>query len=225
MTDAPILRRGLGLLGGTFDPVHAGHLALAQAALSAIPLLRVELIPAGDPWQKHGISDGLHRLNMLRIAVEYEPRFRVNTSELCRSGPTYTIDTVRALREEVGPAMPLVLILGVDQWQNLTTWRSWSELTDYAHTARCSRADRASLPLDPAQRAWAGAGGAQRGDLIHSPCGRIARFEMPPHRASATAVRRTMSAYPFAEAMRRLDGWLPVGVAQYIRAHRLYCRQ
>ena len=66
---------------------------------------------------------------------------------------------------------------------------------------------------------------AQPGDLIHSPCGRIARFEMPPHRASATTVRRTMSAYPFAEAMRRLDGWLPVGVAQYIRAHRLYCRQ
>ena len=222
MNDAPILRRGLGLLGGTFDPVHAGHLALASAVLTAIPLIRVEFIPAGDPWQKHGISPGLHRLNMLRIAVEYEPRFRVSTAELCRSGPTYTIDTVRSLRQEVGPAMPLVLILGFDQWRNLTTWRSWQTLTDYVHIAWCNRAGAEPAPIDPVQTAWAEPRTAAPCDLIHSPCGRIACFDMPPHRANATAVRRIMSAYPFSAAMKRLDGWLPIGVAQYIRMHRLY---
>ena len=111
MTDSLALysaRRGLGILGGTFDPVHAGHLCLARAALDAVPLVRVELMPAGEPWQKSRISPGIHRLNMLRIAVEYEPQCRINTSELCRSGATYTIDTVSRLREEVGPDMPLV---------------------------------------------------------------------------------------------------------------------
>ena len=140
MTDSLALysaRRGLGILGGTFDPVHAGHLCLARAALDAVPLVRVELMPAGEPWQKSRISPGIHRLNMLRIAVEYEPQCRINTSELCRSGATYTIDTVSRLREEVGPDMPLVLILGSDQWFNLSTWREWQSLTDFVHIAYC----------------------------------------------------------------------------------------
>lgn len=148
-------RRGLGILGGTFDPVHAGHLCLARAALEAVPLVRVELMPAGEPWQKSRISPGIHRLNMLRIAVEYEPQCRINTSELCRSGATYTIDTVRRFREVVGPDMPLVLILGSDQWFNLSTWKDWQLLTDFVHIAFCARNGIRDLELPVVQARWA----------------------------------------------------------------------
>lgn len=216
------MRRGLGLLGGTFDPVHAGHVALARAALAAIPLIRVEMIPAGSPWQKSGISSGEHRLNMLRLAVEYEPRLRVNTTELCRMGATYTIDTVRHLREETGPAMPLVLILGADQWQNLTTWRSWKSLTDYVHLAVCNRADTVPTASNPAQRAWAEPRLTTAASLTETPAGGIAHFTMPPHLASATEIRRAIGTRPFPEAMKHLEGWLAAGVAQYIRQHHLY---
>lgn len=215
-------KRGLGLLGGTFDPVHAGHLCLARAALSEIPLVRVELIPAGEPWQKSRISPGIHRLNMLRIAVEYEPLFRINTSELCRMGPSYTIETVKTLREEVGPAMPLVLILGIDQWLNLSTWKNWAELTDYVHIAYCSREGTVEKPIPDEQAAWAADKITSPQLLTQTAAGHIARFEMAPHRASATEVRHTISKLSYAQALKTLDGWLHLGVAQYIRSHGLY---
>lgn len=225
MTTSPTLRlgrRGLGILGGTFDPVHIGHLCLARAALAEIPLVRVELMPAGVPWQKSGISSGMHRLNMLKLAVEYEPLFRINTMELCRSGPTYTIETVAALRDEVGPAMPLVLILGSDQWLNLSTWKNWERLTDYVHIAYCSRDGTPDQTLPEAQAAWAAPRITTPRQLTMTAAGRITRFNMAPHRANATQIRRTLGRLPYAQAMKTLDGWLHPGVAQYIRLHGLY---
>ena len=174
MTDSLALysaRRGLGILGGTFDPVHAGHLCLARAALDAVPLVRVELMPAGEPWQKSRISPGIHRLNMLRIAVEYEPQCRINTSELCRSGATYTIDTVSRLREEVGPDMPLVLILGSDQWFNLSTWREWQSLTDFVHIAYCARDGVRESEIPESQALWAAPRMTEARKLVFSPSG------------------------------------------------------
>lgn len=220
----PELRRGFGILGGTFDPVHTGHLSLAKAALSAMPLTRVELLPAGEPWQKSGITPGIHRLNMLRIAVECEPLLRINTAELCRLGATYTIDTVRELREEVGPAMPLVLILGMDQWTNLSTWKDWQHLTDYVHLAVCTRAGaREAIPT--VQEDWARPRYADPESVSLAASGHIVRFSMAPHLASATDIRNAVSKEPFARAMKTVDGWLPVGVARYIREHGLYqCR-
>lgn len=225
MTDSFALysaRRGLGILGGTFDPVHAGHLCLARAALEAVPLVRVELMPAGEPWQKSRISPGIHRLNMLRIAVEYEPQCRINTSELCRNGATYTIDTVRRLREEVGPDMPLVLILGSDQWFNLSTWKDWQSLIDFVHIAFCARDGIRALELPDTQACWAAPRMTEAHKLVFQPSGNIARFEMPPHSASATAIRRTLAREPFVRAMTSLDGWLNPGVVTYIRQHGLY---
>ena len=217
----PELRRGFGLLGGTFDPVHSGHLSLAKAALAAMPLTRVELIPAGEPWQKSGITPGIHRLNMLRIAVECEPLLRINTMELCRLGATYTIDTVRELREEVGPAMPLVLILGMDQWTNLSTWKDWQHLTDYVHLAVTEReGSGGKIPAE--QEVWARPRYAQAQRVSEEASGLIVRFSMAPHLASATLIRNAVRKQPFARAMQAVDGWLPVGVARYIREHGLY---
>ena len=159
---------------------------------------------------------------MPRIAVEHEPQCRINTSELCRSGATYTIDTVSRLREEVGPDMPLVLILGSDQWFNLSTWREWQSLTDFVHIAYCARDGVRESEIPESQALWAAPRMTEARKLVFSPSGRIARFEMAPQRASATAIRRTLAREPFARAMSSLDGWLDPGVASYIRTHGLY---
>ena len=224
MTDSLALysaRRGLGILGGTFDPVHAGHLCLARAALDAVPLVRVELMPAGEPWQKSRISPGIHRLNMLRIAVEYEPQCRINTSELCRSG---TLTIVQGMRASVvvGAVLALVRHRGMLPVVHPSTWREWQSLTDFVHIAYCARDGVRESEIPESQALWAAPRMTEARKLVFSPSGRIARFEMAPHRASATAIRRTLAREPFARAMSSLDGWLDPGVASYIRTHGLY---
>ena len=111
--------------------------------------------------------------------------FRIEPLELMRLGPTYTRVTLRTLRKRLGPSIPLVLILGGDQWKNLHTWKNWQELAQYADLAVCRRGGEA-------------------------------------HEASATEIRRVIRAYPFAEAMKKVDGWLPLEVAAYIRSASLY---
>lgn len=214
-------RHGIGLLGGTFDPIHNGHLALARAALSSLRLACVEFIPAGDPWQKRLLTSSLHRLEMTRAALQGESGMRVNDMEVRRSGPTYTVDTLAALRERLGPGIPLVLLLGGDQWGNLQTWSRWQSLLDYANIAVCARAG-AAIKADPAVMERTAGCVVEARELNGFENGRVAFFSMPSHQASATAIRSAFSCWPFAEAMRRLEGWLPFEVSAYIRMHALY---
>ena len=216
-----MIPRGIGLLGGTFDPVHEGHLAIARAARDALGLARVDFLPAGRPWQKDLVSPAEARLAMLELALDKIPGFGVETVELMRLGPTYTIDTLAALRRRMGPSIPLVLILGGDQWRNLHTWRRWRELTDHADLAVCRRAGE-PLSASAEVEAWAAPRMRAAGELLDAPSGAVAFFSMAPHEASATEVRRRVRTEPFADAMRALDGWLPVAVADYIRSRGLY---
>ncbi|MDO5530636.1 nicotinate (nicotinamide) nucleotide adenylyltransferase [Sutterella sp.] len=216
-----MIPRGIGLLGGTFDPVHSGHLALARAARDALGLARVDFLPAGNPWQKDLVSPAHVRLAMLELAIAKMPGFRVEPIELMRFGATYTVETLRALRRRLGPSIPLVLILGGDQWRNLHTWRNWRSLADHADLAVCRRAGE---PLEAVQEVslWSADRMTTAEKLTESAFGRIAVFDMAPHGASATAIRRAMRTLPYARAMQALDGWLPIEVAGYIRAHGLY---
>lgn len=213
--------RGIGILGGTFDPFHAGHLRAAQAALRVLRLARIDFVPAGDPWQKADVTPGLHRLAMLRLGVEYEPRFTVNTCELERSGPTYTVETLRAMRKAVGPSMPLVLIIGDDQWLNFHTWRDWAEIPTLAHVAHVAR-DGAEGEPDPAVAAFFADRETAPDRLTETPAGGICRFEMPATDARSAVIRRLVRGKPFAEAMRLTEGWISSDTAEYILRHGLY---
>ena len=104
----------IGVFGGTFDPIHLGHLAIAEEARDRLDLEEVCFVPAGDPWMKaeQELSSAYDRLNMVRMAVEDNPFFRVSTVELEASGPSYTIDTLTAMREEYGPEASLFFIMG-----------------------------------------------------------------------------------------------------------------
>ncbi len=118
----------VGLFGGSFDPVHDAHVALAEAALAELRLDQVRWIPAGQPWQKdRTVTPAAQREAMLRLAIAHEPRFLLDRIELERPGPSYTLDTVRALAA-AHPGTQWFLLIGHDQYSALHTWRDWQTL-------------------------------------------------------------------------------------------------
>ncbi len=212
---------GLGLLGGSFDPVHNGHLQLARDALQQLPLAQIRFIPAGQPWQKGPITDARQRCEMLRLAIAGEPRFALDAIEIERSGPSYTIDTLRALRERMGASTPLVLIFGGDQLCNLHTWRDWQQLTDFAHLAVARRNDEALILTPPLQEFVAAHAGVAE-DLAQTPAGRVVQFEMTPNDASATEIRTLLRQAGTPQRDARVAALLPSPVLDYIQRYSLY---
>jgi len=206
-----------GLLGGTFDPVHAGHCQLGRDAQSALGLARLDFVPAGQPWQKAGTSAAAHRVAMLRLALAPERGWNVDLREVERAGPSYTIDTLLAVRAERGARLPLVWILGYDQLRRLDTWHRWTELLDVAHLAYARRAGaEAALPEALADFVAVRRGSAA--DLARRPAGSIVEFAMQPVDCSATAIRRDLAAGNVAAAAP----FLAPPVLAYIHSHQLY---
>lgn len=124
-----------GIFGGTFDPPHVGHVAAARAAVAALALDRVLFVPAGLPPQKHGHAPAEDRYRMTALAIAGEPTFEVSRIELDRPGPSYTVDTLRAL----AGADALFFICGADAIRDLTTWHEWEELPRLAHFVGVTR--------------------------------------------------------------------------------------
>ncbi len=122
----------IGILGGTFDPVHIGHLVLAEEALSKLKLDQIWFIPTGKPWLKESleITDGFNRLEMVKIATKSNPRFVASSIEIDRSGPTYTIDTLRYLKDKLGTETSIYFILGLDTLANFHRWNRPEEILD-----------------------------------------------------------------------------------------------
>lgn len=217
----PVLRRGIGLLGGSFDPVHNGHLAVARGALRELRLARVDFLPAPAPWQKDVLTPVTRRIAMIQAAIEGEPLMGINLIEAMRQGPTYTIDTLRSLRATLGSSVPLVLIIGADQWENFHTWKSWRDFLDFTHLALTNRSGtppRASAEVE----AWAAPRRVPALQLTQTPCGSVAEFSIPPHEANSSRIRRVFSSKNRYEALRELESWLPVSVAALISRHNIY---
>ena len=122
----------IGILGGTFDPIHIGHLVLAEEALSKLKLDQIWFIPTGKPWLKESleITDGFNRLEMVKIATKSNPRFVASSIEIDRSGPTYTIDTLRYLKDKLGTETRIYFILGLDTLANFHRWNRPEEILD-----------------------------------------------------------------------------------------------
>jgi len=211
----------IGLLGGSFDPIHRGHLQLAQDALAQLGLAELRFLPAGRPWQKGELTDASHRAAMVLAAIRGEPRFVLDMREIERPGPTYTIDTLRELRQCLGDELPLVLIIGSDQYERLDTWRDWTQLLDYAHLAVARRADAVLAPNWTLQEVY-NSHRARPAAIHASPQGRIVEIAMTPVDASATEIRALLAQPPEAARDVRLAAVVPAAVLDYIDAHRLY---
>jgi len=211
-------RRRIGLVGGTFDPPHVGHLALARAARDAFGLDEVRLVPTGRSWQKAGAgANSAQRLAMTRLAVAGlapAERMTVDDREVRRDGPTYTVDTLRELRAELGEETALVLVIGSDQLRNLPTWHRWTELFALAHVAATQR-ERVGLDGLPAalEHELAARG---RQALPDAAAGAIVLFSMPAVPVSATALRAQL------QRGERPDGLSPPAVLDYIGSNGLY---
>jgi nicotinate-nucleotide adenylyltransferase len=212
----------IGLLGGTFDPVHTAHLRLALEALEQLPLASIRWIPSGQPGHRGAPAAGVEdRLAMLRIATGDDPRFFLDYGDARGSAPTYTVNTLNRLRAELGGEVPLVLIIGADQMLALNTWHEWERLFELAHIAVAKRpryeiradALASRLALEYARRA------AGVAELATAPAGRIATFDMTPLDISASAIRDGIAA---GRSPRYL---LPDPVLDYIGSHRLYSPQ
>ena len=191
---------GIGLLGGSFDPIHAAHLALARHALRQLRLDQVQLIPARQPWQREPLAaPAADRRAMIELALAGEPGLALNTIELEREGPTYTIDTLRAL-----PTGRYVWLLGADQLANFCTWRQWREI---AARVELAVAHRPGSPLTAPPELQMELDARER-RLIELPF-----QEMP---ISGSEIRsRLQRGLPVGDM-------LPPGVEDYIRRHRLY---
>ncbi len=218
---APFFSRGIGLLGGTFDPVHTGHLALAREAIRQLRLLRVDFVPAPAPWQKNVLTPLNLRLAMLEAAMSGHAEFGINLTDVLREGATYTIDTVRDLRNAVGTSLPLILLIGQDQWVNFHTWKDWARLTDYVSIAVCSRGAAAGSPSVDV-RDWAESRLTSPETVNEVPHGKITFFSMPEHAASSTKIRSLFASVGQREALRQLSAWLPPPTAALIARRNIY---
>ena len=201
--DEPSDRRArLGVMGGTFDPVHHGHLVAASEVQSMFDLDEVVFVPTGEPWQKAGstrdeVSPKEHRYLMTVIATASNPRFTVSRVDVDRPGPTFTIDTLRDLREQRGEDVELFFITGADALAQILTWKDADTLFDLAHFVGVTRP-----------------GHALSGDGL--PQQLVSLLEVPAMAISSTNCRaRVHSGEPV---------WylVPDGVVQYIGKHGLY---
>jgi nicotinate-nucleotide adenylyltransferase len=124
----------IGLLGGTFNPIHFGHLRMAQEIAQALTLHEVRFIPSANPPHKTAPAvSAQHRAQMVQLAIENNPLFKLDTRELNRAGASYTIDTLYSIRQEIGLSASLCLIMGTDAFSNLDTWHRWREILGYCH--------------------------------------------------------------------------------------------
>ena len=212
----------IGILGGTFDPVHYGHLRLAQEAADKLRLSEVRFIPSGTP--PHRALPGAtaeDRLAMVRLAVAENSLFTVDERELRRSGPGYTVDTLKELREQAGADQPLVLLTGADAFLDLATWSRWHQLFDLAHIAV---AYRPGFPVDTWQMRMPQPLAAeyqarlmQQPLGVHTaPAGGIVVVPIAALDISATLIRDSLRR---GATTRYL---LPDAVIQYIQEHDLY---
>lgn len=205
------------LYGGTFDPVHAGHLAVARAARDAFGAT-VSLLPAADP--PHRPAPGAsadERAALLALALDGEPGLALDTRELRRAGPSYTVDTLRELRAELGPDAPLAWLVGDDAFHGLPTWHAWTALPGLAHFIVALRPGHSRRELPPGlAQAFGGDWATTPGELGEAPAGRMFRLQLPEHPASATELRRRLAAG------EGTGDWLAPAVAAEIARRGLY---
>lgn len=210
----------VALLGGSFDPVHHGHVALASLFADLLKPDQLRIIPAGNPWQKDGLKTSAQdRVAMLRLAFAAAPMpVTIDMQEIERSTPTYTIDTLRNVRAELGPDASIVFLMGADQLQQLDSWRDWRQLFDYAHIGVGARPgfDLADAALPAAVAEELRQRRSSIAQLRSTPSGKVFLADALAVDISATQIRTALQRGEQANSLIS-----PV-VLDYIQQHNLY---
>ncbi len=211
----------VGIFGGTFDPVHYGHLRLAEEMLELANLRQIRFIPTGTPPHRDAPQvSAQHRSAMVQLAIADQPAFMLDEREVNRTTPCYTVDTLRELRADLGITQPLCLLMGGDAFLQLHTWHEWEQLFELAHIVVGYRpgftiderihSATAELQQHYQQRLCTAE------DLSRQPSGGIAELAIPKLEISATDIRRRVAKN------RTIRYLLPNAVANYIHQHHLY---
>ncbi|MEO8100966.1 MAG: nicotinate-nucleotide adenylyltransferase [Betaproteobacteria bacterium] len=210
----------IALLGGSFDPVHFGHVGLARSAFAQLELQKLLLLPVGNPYQKGRLpfASATRRVDMLKLAFQDNSNIVVDDRELRRDGPTYTFDTLVELRAEYGEAASFVWLIGSDAFAGLDTWHRWRELFGLAHFAVIERAGHELCLARGAQELRKEVEKRLAGLLAthESPTGSVVILGMTPPAVSSTDIRRKVACH---ETVR---GLTPDAVCDYIEQHKLY---
>ncbi len=212
----------LGILGGTFDPIHYGHLELAREVRAALDLEHVRLIPAGAPPHRSApVASAAHRLAMVALALAPYPGLEADAREIDRPGPSYTVVTLTELRNEAA-ARPLALIVGSDAFLGLPTWHRWREVFDLAHLIVVTRPGTALAgALPPALvPEWTRRYTRDARMLSRPRGGAIVTQAITPHDISASTIRAALARGP--EGVAAVRGLLPPAVLSYIDRNQLY---
>ncbi|MEN9731053.1 MAG: hypothetical protein RL488_363 [Actinomycetota bacterium] len=186
----------LGVMGGTFDPIHHGHLVAASEVASVFKLDEVIFVPTGQPWQKGEVTEGEHRYLMSVIATASNPRFKVSRVDIDREGPTYTVDTLRDIKAAY-PDAELFFITGADAVAQILAWKDVDKIWELAHFIAVSRPGHKLVIPDV-------------------PTGAIETLEIPALAISSTDIRRRLAD------TKPIWYLVPDGIVQYIAKHKLY---
>lgn len=186
----------LGVMGGTFDPIHFGHLVAAEAVAKAYELDSVIFVPTGTPWQKQTDTSAKHRLAMTKLAISYFPDFKVSSVDIDRAGDTFTVDTLKDLHQEY-PGAQFFFITGADSLAGINTWKDSEQLWDLAHFVGVTR---------PGHRL----------EVPNSPHGAVTLLEIPALAVSSSEIRAKVISG------ESLEGLVPAKVLDYIHENNLY---
>jgi nicotinate-nucleotide adenylyltransferase len=209
----------VGLLGGTFNPIHFGHLRMAQELADSLKLSEVRFIPSANPPHKTAPAvSAEHRAAMVQLAIADNPLFTLDARELKRTGASYTIDTLVSLRDELGTDVALCLIMGSDAFINLNTWHRWRELLNYCHIILVQRpsAEKQTTLADELAVFLQDNYTENIDDLSEKSAGYIHMQAITPLDISATKIRDGLKA---GRSPRYLT---PYNVIEYIATHKLY---
>jgi nicotinate-nucleotide adenylyltransferase len=198
----------IGVLGGTFDPIHIGHLRVAEEVVARLDLPRILFMPAGQPWLKlnnaHAISPVQHRLEMVRLGIADNPRFKLSTLEIERRGPTYTIDSVEQLHKQLRQGDEIFFILGWDNLMQLPQWHQPRRLLELCRLVAVPRVDFPLPDLPALEKELPGI------------TQRVILFDKPRIDVNASEVRRR------AAEGKSISDFVPKPVERYIKEHGLY---
>jgi nicotinate-nucleotide adenylyltransferase len=214
----PLLSPLVGVFGGTFNPVHYGHLRSALELVERLQLEQLRLMPSASPPHRDTPEcSAERRAAMVELAVSGEPRLVCDAREMQRPGKSYTIDSLIELRGELGAQQGLCMVLGCDAVQDIATWHRWQELLDWAHIVVIARPGW-QLPRAGDLAQWLKTHQLESPELLRQrPCGGIVIEELRPLAISSTEIRDLLASGRSARYL------MPQSVVDYIQAHKLYC--
>ncbi len=196
----------LGIFGGSFDPPHIAHIALAKHAIEQFDLAELRIIPTGDAWHKaRTLTPSPHRLAMTRLAFADVPQATVDAREIDRQGATYTVETLEELKAEQ-PEADLYLFIGADQANAFKTWHRWQDILSLATVVVANR------PIEGQ--------GSMASQWHNAVSPDVQRLDMPSLNVSATEIRAHVAQGTHADS--KMHAWLPAAVQHYIEKHSLY---